>query len=83
MIAEQPRQLDLFSYLDSLEQESLKPGSSILYNDRYGLISRFITAHGIQSAVVHLEGRDRLEREETLIVPVARLRPASTTPEGK
>ena len=82
-MVEQATQLTLLDYLDGLERDTLKPGCSVLVGNRFGTLVHYIDTPQGKAAVVDLEGIDGLDREETVLVPVARLRPASTTPEGK
>ena len=77
MVAES-RQLNLLEYLDSLGKESLKPGCSVLVGNRFGTLVHYIDTPQGKAAVVDLEGIGGLDREETVLVPVAHLRPPST-----
>ena len=77
MVAEQSRQLNLLEYLDSLERETLKPGSSILLDNRFGTLSHYIETDQGRAAVVHLEAIELLDKAATVVVPLDRLRPAA------
>ena len=78
MVAEQSRQLNLLEYLDAQERETLKPGSSVLVDNRFGVLSHYITTDQGRAAVVHLEAIEMLDKAATMLVPLDRLRPAAT-----
>ena len=77
-MVEQATQLTLLDYLDGLERDTLKPGCSVLVGNRFGTLVHYIDTPQGKAAVVDLEGIDGLDREETVLVPVAHLRPPST-----
>ena len=78
MVAEQSRQPDLWEYLDGLGRETLKPGGSVLVDNRFGTLSHYVETDQGRCAVVHLEAIEMLDKAATVLVPLDRLRPAAT-----